>query len=168
MATSDFEAVLGALQRARVRYLVVGGVAVVLHGHPRFTADLDLFVALEAANVHAALTALATLGYRPRAPVPAEQLADPVMRAQWVAHKGMTVFCLWSPEHPATEVDIFVEEPFAFDDAYARALRIDLEEVEVAVAAIPDLIAAKRRAGRPKDLEDIRALEALMDGRGDG
>jgi hypothetical protein len=47
--SSDFEAVFAALQQAGVHHLVVGGVAVVFHGYPRFTADLDLVVALDRA-----------------------------------------------------------------------------------------------------------------------
>ena len=167
MEQSDFDAIFIALQAANVRYIVVGGVAVVLHGSPRFTADLDLVIALEDTNIRAALAVLEQLGYRPRAPVPAQQLADPEIRRAWIADKGLTVFALWSPEHPATEIDIFVEEPFPFDEAYARAVRADLGTSTVTVASIEDLIALKRSAGRPKDLADISALEALAQVDGD-
>lgn len=163
MADSDFELIFAALQSAEVRYLVVGGVAVVLHGHPRFTADLDLVVALEPANALAALTAVAKLGYRPRAPVSAVQFADAATRQSWIQEQGLTVFSMWSPAHPATDIDLFVKEPFPFDEAYARGLRVRLGHTEVTVAAIADLIALKRAAGRPKDAEDIRALQALLE-----
>ncbi len=53
-----FEEVCGALNRARVRYVVVGGVAVVLHGYPRLTADLDLVVDLAPEQAAAAIDAL--------------------------------------------------------------------------------------------------------------
>ena len=76
------------------------------------------------------------------------------------------MFSLRSPAHPATEIDLFVEEPFPFDEAYARASRADLGKATVVVASIADLIALKRRAGRPKDLIDIAALELLEDDRG--
>ena len=79
-----------------------------------------------------------------------------------------TVFSLWSPTHPATEIDLFVEEPFPFDAALARAVRADLGSTSALVASIDDLIVLKRRAGRAKDEEDIRALEALRDGGEDG
>ena len=145
MAAGSLEAIFAALERAHVRYLVVGGVAVVLHGHPRFTADLDLVLALDAANVRAALGALRAVGYMPRAPVPAEDLADPARRAEWVRTKGMTVFSLASPAHPATEVDLFVEEPFPFAEAYSRAVRADLGAVCVWIASIADLVANRAR-----------------------
>ena len=168
MPSNDFDLIFAELEHAAVRYLVVGGVAVVLHGHARFTADLDLVIALDPANVHAAMAALGRLEYRPRAPVSAEQFADPIAREQWVREKGLTVYSLWSPSHPATEVDIFVEEPFPFDEAFSRAARADLGEIQVTVASVDDLIKLKRAAGRPKDEEDIRALEALIRERADG
>lgn len=161
---SDFDLVFAALTKRNVRYLVVGGVAVVLHGVPRFTADIDLVLALDAANVLAALDALAELAYQPRVPVPLRDFADPGLRRAWVEGKGLTVFGLWSPEHPATEIDLFIEEPFPFDEVFARATRIDLGTNHVTVAGIPDLVELKRRADRPKDRDDIERLLALAEG----
>ncbi len=165
MPVSDLERIFLALQRGGCRYLVVGGVAVVLHGHPRFTADLDLVLALDRQNLEAAIASLRGLGYCPRAAVPIEDLTDAEARRAWVEEKGMTVFSLWSREIPATEIDVFVTEPFDFDAAYGRALRADLGEVMVTVASIGDLVAMKRRAGRQVDLEDVRALEAISEER---
>jgi hypothetical protein len=159
---SDFDLIFAALEQHRVRYLVVGGVAVVLHGHMRFTADLDLVVALDRPNAEAAMAALSSLGYRPRAPVAAADFADAGLRRQWVDQKGMVVFSWWSPEHPGTEIDIFVEEPFPFASAFERAVSVPLGGVAVKVASIPDLIALKEEAGRPKDREDIEHLRAIL------
>jgi hypothetical protein len=98
---------------------------VVLHGYPRFTADVDLVLELTQANASAAIAALQTLGYRPRAPVRAKDFANDDIRATWREEKGLTVFSLWSPNHPATEVGLFVEEPFDFSEAWSR--RLDAE-----------------------------------------
>lgn len=163
MPTGDFDFIFAALEKARVRYLVVGGVAVVLHGHLRFTADIDLVVGFEAGNARAALDALKDLGYQPRAPVPVEQFLEASTRERWAREKSMTVFSLWSQRFPATNVDLFVEEPFPFAEAWARATQVQLGDVRVPVASIADLIAMKKRAGRPNDLEDIKALESLED-----
>lgn len=158
---NDLSQVLEALYKSEARYLVVGGVAVVLHGHPRFTADLDLVLALDEPNVRLAMKALQSLGYRPRAPVGADDFANRSIREEWIRDKNLTVFSMWSGKLPATEIDIFVREPFEFDDAYARALSVDLPFARVSVASLDDLIALKKAAGRPKDLEDIAALEKL-------
>jgi len=157
----DIERVLEALNAAGVRYLIVGGVAVVLHGHLRTTADLDLIVQLERDNVLRAMRALTGLGYRPRAPVAAETFADEEVRESWVRDKGLTVFSLWSSHTPTLEVDLFVREPLPFGEAYARALKVPLEKTFAWVVSLPDLIALKSQARRPQDLEDIEALKAL-------
>ncbi|MBZ5638171.1 MAG: nucleotidyltransferase [Acidobacteriia bacterium] len=159
----DIEHVLQALNDAQVRYVIAGGVAVVLHGHLRTTADLDLALRLDTENVLRAVRALSELGYRPRAPVSAESFADEETRSRWVREQGLTVFSLWSSRFPTLELDLFAVLPFNFEDVYSRALRVPLERTEAVVMALDDLIALKRQAGRPVDQEDIRALEALRD-----
>lgn len=159
----EIEGILDALNRAHVRYLVVGGVAVVLHGYLRTTADLDLIIQLDRDNVLRAIRTLQDHHYRPRAPVAAEKFAEPQVREQWIQDKGLEVFTLWSPVHPTLEIDLFVSEPFDFDAMYARALLVPLEKTEATVIALEDLIALKRRVSRPRDLEDIAALESLAD-----
>lgn len=86
------EWVVGGLERANVRYLVVGGVAVVLHGYLRTTLDLDLVLHLERDNVERALKALSGLGFQPQVPVPLSSFADPQVREGWFGDKNMTVF----------------------------------------------------------------------------
>ena len=158
------EAVLASLNAAGVRYLVVGGVAVVLHGYLRTTADLDLVVQLSPDNAQRAVRALASLGYRPRAPVSAEQFADPAIRQSWLREKGLTVLGLWSDRYPGLEVDLFVDEPFDFDAAYSRAVTVDLDSTTATVVSLTDLIDLKKAAGRPMDLADIEALRTLAEG----
>lgn len=159
----EIEDILDALNQARVRYLVVGGVAVVLHGYLRTTADLDLIIQLDRDNVLRAIRALQDHHYRPRAPVSAEDFAEQQAREQWIREKGLAVFSLWSPAHPTLEIDLFVTEPFDFNAVYARALRIHLEKTEATVIALEDLIAMKKSVARPRDIEDIAALESLAD-----
>jgi hypothetical protein len=77
------------------------------------------------------------------------------------------VLSLWSSAFPLTEIDLFVDPPFPFEVAYRRALRADLGDLAVTVASLTDLIEMKRRAGRPQDLEDVRALEAIARESGD-
>jgi hypothetical protein len=164
----EIEQVLDALNQAGVRYLVVGGVAVVLHGYLRTTADLDLVIHLEHENALLAVRALAGLGYRPRAPVAPELFADQTVRDGWVKEKRLMVFSFWHPARPALEVDLFVNEPFAFDEVYSRALAVPLDHTTATVIALEDLIALKKASGRPEDQMDIAALEALWESGGSG
>lgn len=161
MAQGAIEEILATLAAAEVRFVVAGGVAVVLQGHPRFTADLDLALDLDGANVRRAMAVLEGLGFRPQAPVAAEALADPTTRARWIAEKGMRVFSLSSDRFRGTDVDLFTSDPIEFDELWREAARFDLGGVAVAVASIRHLIAMKRAAGRGKDIEDIEALERI-------
>jgi hypothetical protein len=160
----DVERVLSALNQAGVRYLVVGGVAVVLHGFLRTTRDLDLVIQLEADNLRRALRALQDLGFQPVVPVPMEAFADPAIRESWIRDKNLVVFSLWHPERPGFQLDLFASEPFDFHTVYGRALRVPLETTEATVIAARDLIDLKRQAGRSQDLADIEALEDLEKG----
>ena len=160
MERRSVEALVRGLNDGGVRYLIVGGLAVAAHGVLRFTVDVDIVLDFDPQNLRRATKALGALGYRPRAPVPLEQFCDEAARQSWVREKGLTVFSLFSPEHGATEVDLFVEPPFDFDAAYARATRIDIASgVSATFVGRDDLIQMKRLAGRQQDLEDVRRLE---------
>lgn len=158
---------LRALNDADVDYVVVGGVAVVLRGHPRMTVDLDLVVDLDQGNVARALAALSSLGLVPRLPVDPEQFADPETRTAWVEQRNLEVFTLHDPEDPRREVDLFAHEPRPFGELRAAADVREVDGVEIPVASIDHLIEMKRRAGRTQDLADIEALERLRGGGDD-
>lgn len=158
---SVIEPVFAALNEAGVRYVVVGGLATVLHGYPRLTADIDLIVDLEAGEAKKAIEALLALGFKPHAPVDPMQFADAAQRSEWARTKGMTVFSLWDPAHPMREVDLFVEHPFPFEQLWKNSQTMKLSSTTVRVASIEDLIQLKKLAGRDKDVHDLEALEAI-------
>jgi len=161
MERRSVETIVGSLNRAGVRYLVVGGLAVVAHGFVRFTADIDLVLDPEPAAMRRAIEALSGLGYRPRAPVPFEDFADPEKRAAWARDKDLAVFSVFSSQHPATEIDLFLDAPFDFERAYSGADRFEVGTgVEATFVSRTDLIAMKRKAGRPQDLKDVAELES--------
>jgi len=162
------EHVFGLLNDAGVRYLVVGGVAVVLHGHLRTTADLDLVLELEPENVRAAIAVLAADGYRPRAPVRFEDFADPATRRSWIEDKNLEVFSLWHADIPGFEIDLFASVPFDFSTVYVRRIDVPVGRTHAPVIALDDLIELKRAAGRNRDLDDVQALLALGGGGEDG
>lgn len=158
---NPFERTIAALEMAGVRYLVVGGVAVVLHGYLRTTADLDLLIDLSEPNALRTIETLTGLGLRPRLPVRAEDFADAHRRREWVETKGMTVFSMWDPAQPGFGVDLFADPPLDFDEVYARSLEAALEHTSARVVSLTDLVEMKRLAGRPRDLQDVLELESL-------
>lgn len=163
MRLASFEAIARALQGASARYLVAGGLAVNAHGYLRFTKDVDLVIQLDPDNLRRALAALATLGYRPAIPVTVEQFADATQREQWVREKNMQVFQLWSEAHIETPIDVFVSEPFAFDEEYDRAVIKPLrDDLPVRFVTIPTLIRMKELANRDQDRIDIEHLRMRL------
>lgn len=167
MKVAAMESAIRALEEARVRFIVVGGVAVAMHGYGRLTYDLDLVVWLDPANVRAAFVALATLGYRPLVPVTAEQFGDPQARRRWITEKGMTVLNFHSDRYREMNIDVFVSEPFDFETEYANAYVQELiPGVSMRIASLETLIAMKRAAGRAKDLADadeLMKIKAALD-----
>jgi hypothetical protein len=161
-----FEPLFDALNRAQVRYVVVGGVAVVLHGFARLTGDLDLAIDLRPAEARKAVVAFEQFGLRPRLPVDAMQFAEPAVREAWVREKQMRVFTFLDPSNPMLLVDCFAEDMLPFDELWARADVVPLASTTVRVASIPDLIALNRQAARPQDLQDIDGLQEIQRRRG--
>jgi hypothetical protein len=135
----------------------------------RLTADIDLVLDLEPEMLRRAIAALSSLGYRPRAPVDFAEFADPAKRRKWAREKGLTVFSVFSPDHRATELDLFVEPPFDFERVYSRAARFAVADgIDCTFVGLDDLIEMKRKVARPQDLEDIKGLESLRDSRQGG
>ncbi len=158
---SLFEPLFHALNGAGVRYVVVGGLATVLHGHARLTADVDLVIDLAPNEARKAMEVLTHLGLRARAPVDPLAFADATVRRDWIEQKGMRVFSLYDPSNPMLEVDLFAEHLIDFEDLWRRAETVELAHTVVRVASIPHLIRLKQLAGRPQDLADIEALELI-------
>ena len=161
-----FIPLFAALNRADVRYVIVGGLATVLHGHARLTADVDLAIDLSPEAARRAVEALRDMGLKARAPVELLDFAVPERRREWIEQKGMRVFSLFDPSQPMREVDLFVESPMDFEALWRDSMLKDLGSCLVHVASIPHLIEMKRGAGRPQDVLDIEALEEIVKKRG--
>jgi hypothetical protein len=105
---------------------------------------------------------LLELGFKAHAPVDPRQFADPVVRARWQLESGMLVLSFWDPENRRPTVDLFANNPMDFELLYRDSVALRLSPpTTVRVASIAHLIAIKRAAGRPKDLDDAARLEQL-------
>lgn len=164
MRLTTLETVTRALNEADVRYLVVGGLAVNAHGYVRSTQDIDLVIALDRNNIMTAFEALADLGYQPSVPVKAADFADEHTRQKWIEEKGMKVLNLFSNEHPGLSVDVFVSEPFDFDQEYEGALEAELREgLWVPFVTLETLIQMKEEADRDRDRDDLQHLRWIRE-----
>jgi predicted nucleotidyltransferase len=162
MKVSSIESMARALHAAGVPFLVVGGIAVVAHGYGRQTQDVDLVVPLDERSVSRLFAALASLGYAPRIPVTAEQMADAATRSRWIAERGMTVLAFHSEAHRETPIDVFVREPFDFESEHARAMTAEIAPgVAIRFPRLESLVRMKEAAGRPQDLADVAELRRI-------
>jgi hypothetical protein len=152
-----------ALASHRVRYAVVGGLAMNLHGVPRLTMDVDLVVALDGDNLRAFLRAAQDLRLQPGVPVPIADLLEPARRQAWIEEKGMVAFPLRPPDPTGPTVDLLVAPPIDVALALARAEPREIAGVQVPLASVHDLIGLKQAAGRRQDIADIEHLERLRE-----
>ncbi|MFH1857607.1 MAG: DUF6036 family nucleotidyltransferase, partial [Candidatus Omnitrophota bacterium] len=159
-----YEDVFRKLQEKKVNYLLIGGVAVNLWGIERATGDIDIAIAMDKANVLKFIEAVKDLGFIPKVPVKPEGLADPQKRKEWQEEKNMKVFSFIHPDNPFVLIDVMTNNPFDFEEMYARRATMDSKGVKLSVVAVDDLIRLKEIAGREQDLSDIQALNKFVKG----
>lgn len=158
---SNFLSILSQLHDRHVEFVIVGGVAAVLHGGSRVTFDLDIVPSLQSPSWEAAVDLLWSLGARPRIPEALDRVRDVEQVRQWQRDKGMLPLTFRSQDG-SVEVDLLVSESDRFDVLRSRAIAVVLDHRTFLVASIDDLIEMKRRAGRPQDLLDIAQLQDIQ------
>jgi hypothetical protein len=144
-----------ALDAAGVRYALVGGYAVALHGAVRGTVDIDIVLRWTLRDLEAAETALSSLGLVSRLPVTADSVFR--FRDEYIRNRNLIAWNFYNPQDLSEQLDIVISE----DLRGKRTIRVDTRNGPVQVLSRKDLIAMKRASGRPQDLADVEALEKL-------
>ena len=152
---------LSEFHRQRVKYLVIGGLAVNLYGIPRVTQDIDLLISFDKGNVERLMNVLKELDYQTRVPVNPMLLSDPRMRKIWIEEKNMQVFSLFHKHHNFKVVDIIISTPISYEQAEANRTTVEVQDIEIHLIGMDELIQMKKISGREQDLSDIRAIEKL-------
>lgn len=151
-----------ALDRHHVQYLLIGGLAVTLHGVERATMDVDITVALKLDNMEALIAAARELELLPVLPgISLESLKDIETLRHWHAERHLEAFALRTPDIAGVTLDVLLFPPVNFSDMAKRAVEFKVGDVPVRTAAIDDLIALKQAVGRPIDLSDIEHLQRI-------
>ena len=141
---SDFRDLLRLFNAEKVKYLIVGGYAVIRYAQPRFTGDIDLLVEPSSENAANVYTALQKFG----APV-ATLKPDDFSQPGYFFQMGV----------PPNRIDVLMSiAGVKFQDAWQRRESAKINGDEFIFIAKVDLISSKRAAGRPKDLADLIAL----------
>lgn len=151
----DYKDLLSAFHAHGVRYLIVGGFAVIFHAQPRFTRDLDLFIAADPANAQATYAALAAFGAALQGIRP-EDFADRNSFFRFGRDpRGFDIL----PDIPGVD----------FDAAWKRRVESVIDPASGLKAnfiSADDLIAAKLAAGRPQDIADVEAIRKAAESQG--
>jgi hypothetical protein len=155
---------LQSLSGESVQYVLVGGLAVQLHGFMRSTFDIDLVLAMNDGNLTRFIAVAKRYGLVPSIPVPIDTLRDANQIEQWHREKGMLAFALREPQVGGSVVDILVRPNVPFEQLMANAAAGELFAQKIWIASIDDLITMKRIANRAKDQLDIAALEKIKRG----
>lgn len=155
---------LCALSEGQVRYVLVGGLAVQLHGYMRSTFNIDLVLAMDDGNLTRFIEVAKQHGLKPSSPVPIDSLRNAEQIEQWYREKGMLAFALREPQTGGGVVDVLVRPEVPFEQLMENAVVGQLLGKQVWIASIDDLLMMKRIANRPKDRLDIEALEKIRRG----
>jgi hypothetical protein len=141
----DFKEFIESLNDKHVRYLVVGGYAVALHGHPRYTKDLDIWVELSRENAQALVQALAQFG---------------------MSSLGLSEEDFLVPDqvvqigYPPDRIDILVSiSGVEFRECFDKRVEVSLDGVNVNFIDLEHLKQNKKASGRLQDLADLENLE---------
>lgn len=141
---SDFKDLLRILGEEKVRFLVVGGYAVIHYAQPRYTKDLDIWIEPTAANAHLLMRVFHRFGL-PLVGVTEADFAEPKTQ--------------FSIGVPPCEIDLLTSIPgLEFRECWDNRVLSDQEGISIPYLGKADLITAKETAGRPQDLADLDEL----------
>lgn len=149
---------LAALSEADVDYVLVGGLAVSLHGYQRVTMDVDVVLALNDANLSRFIDCARAANLKPVLPVPLESLRDAALIDRWHREKGMLAFALRGADLMATVIDVLVRPVVPFETLKRNAVATRVGPLSIPVASLDDLVTLKSGTGRSKDALDIEEL----------
>jgi len=140
----DFKEFIQSLNANKVRYLVVGGYAVAMHGYPRYTKDLDIWIEMSVQNASNLIKALDQFGFSSVQLVQADFLIpDQIIQLGY----------------PPSRIDLLTSLPgVTFEDCYIKRVTEVIDEVPVEFIDLVHLIENKKASGRHQDLADLENL----------
>jgi predicted nucleotidyltransferase len=143
--SQDFKEFIQSLNDNSVRYLVIGGYAVAFHGHPRYTKDLDVWVAMDAENAANIIKALAQFGF-----ASLELKESDFTAPDQIIQLG----------YPPSRIDIITTAPGVdFETCYAGRIQEEIDGIQVNFIDLENLKRNKKAVGRHQDLADLENLE---------
>jgi hypothetical protein len=160
-----YEDILRAFHKNKVKYVLVGGLALNLQGSFRSTADLDILVEMTDANLTKIVKILKRKKYFVKQPVDPMGIANADIRKDWIQNKNMKAFCFFKEN--GEQVDLIIDSPVKFAEAIKEADVIYVDGIRLPVVSIKHLIKMKEKTGRQKDKLDVHELKEIKKLKGE-
>ena len=145
MLSQDFREFVQLLTENKAEYLIVGGYAVGIHGHPRYTGDLDIWLNPTEQNAALILKSVNEFGF-----------SSFNLKVEDFTKPGNVI----QLGYPPLRIDLLTEiDGVAFANAYQNKVEVDIEGLKVNFIGYQDLIKNKQQTGRPRDIDDIDHLK---------
>lgn len=161
----DYLGIFKNLNKRKIKYIVVGGMAVNFHGIPRMTYDIDLILDLEDRNLKKFFTLMKKWGFKPKVPVDIMDFTKAEKRLNWIKNKNMKAFNLFNSAWAISEIDIVINTPLDYKKAINNAKYIKLHDVSIPTVSINDLIKMKQKSDRLQDKKDIGNLKKILNAK---
>jgi len=155
-----YEDILGEFQKHKIQYIVIGGIAVNLHGALRSTADLDILLEMNQDNLKQFLAILKSNNYHSKQPIDLIQIADRKNRECLVREKNLKAVNFYK-KSGFEEVDVIIDAPFTFREAKKDIVWIKSGSARIPLLSIDGLIKMKKNTGRSIDKLDIDTLKRI-------
>jgi len=145
MLSQDFKEFIELLIRNKAEYLIVGGYAVGIHGHPRYTGDLDIWLNPTPDNAELVLKSVNEFGFSSF-----KLTTSDFTKPGNVIQLG----------YPPLRIDLLTEiDGVTFEDCFKNKRQVTIDNLIVNFIGYEDLLKNKRESGRPRDIDDIDNLK---------
>jgi hypothetical protein len=146
MFEKDFHKFVESLEKSEVKYLIVGGYAVGIHGHPRFTGDMDIWIEVSDENAERVVSAVQLFGF-----------ASLGLKKEDFLLEGNLI----QIGQPLLRIDLLTQiDGVAFDDCYSRRKTLNVAGLKFELIGYQDLLKIKESSNRPKDRQDVESLKS--------
>lgn len=149
--------VIDAVESVKVKYAIVGGYALALHGIVRGTMDVDLVLSLSLKDFELVEKAFMKAHLKSRLPIRAQDVIK--MRKEYIEQRNLITWSFVDYQNPSRQADILITE----DVANLKIEKISVSGRKIPVASLQDLLAMKLKAARPQDLVDIENIRKKID-----
>ncbi|MCK5707642.1 MAG: hypothetical protein KAI43_08315 [Candidatus Aureabacteria bacterium] len=155
-----YEEIFSAFHREKVKYVVIGGIAVNLLGLLRSTADLDVLMEMSNKNLEKVIKILKKHDYFIKVPIDPISIVDKKVRDNLIKEKHMKALNFYKKK-TLEEVDILIDSPVSYSQAKKTSKRIKAGKITIPVISLDNLIKMKKKAGRSIDKFDIEELKKI-------